>query len=170
MIAMLFVDTNVFLYARQAGEPAKQKLASAWIDRAWREQSGRTSVQVLSEYYVNATRKIDPPRDPHDAWDDVKALMTWNPLPVDRALLETGHNVEGRYRLSWWDSLIVAAAQLQGCALLLTEDLQDGASYGGVTVRSPFTLSVSEAASAYQAAPVIASRHRPRGRPRKVAA
>ena len=167
---MIFVDTNVFIHARQAREPVKQRLAKAWLDHAWREQSGRTSVQVLSEYYVNVTRKIDPPRDPHDAWDDVKALMTWNPAPVDRALLEAGHNVEARYRLSWWDALIVAAAQLQGCTLLLTEDLQDGANYDGVTVRSPFTLAVAEAASAYQAGPAPASRHRPRGRPRKVVA
>ena len=167
---MLFVDTNVFIYARQAGEPVKRRLAQAWIDHAWREQSGRTSMQVLSEYYVNVTRKIDPARDAHDAWDDVEALMTWNPIPVDRALLEAGRHVEARYRLSWWDSLIVAAAQLQGCTLLLTEDLQDGASYGGVTVRSPFTLAVSEAASAYQAVPVLASRHRSRGRPRKAVA
>lgn len=167
---MLFVDTNVLIYTRQAGEPVKQRLAQAWVDHAWREQSGRTSMQVLSEYYVNVTRKIDPARHPHDAWDDVEALMTWNPIPVDRALLEAGRGVEARYRLSWWDSLIVAAAQLQGCTLLLTEDLQDGATYGGVSVRSPFTLAVSEAASAYQTVPVLASRHRPRGRPRKVAA
>jgi len=169
-IAMLFVDTNVFIYARNAREPAKQKLAQLWVDHAWREQSGRTSIQVLSEYYVNVTRKIDPPRDPHDAWDDVKALMTWNPLPVDRALLEAGRAVETRYRLSWWDSLIVAAAQLQGCALLLSEDFQDGANYGGVTVRSPFTLGVSEGASAYRAADMPTPRHRPRGRPRKAVA
>ena len=170
MIATLFVDTNVFIYARQASEPAKQKLAQAWIEHAWREQSGRTSMQVLSEYYVNVTRKIDPPRDPQDAWDDVKALMSWNPAPIDRDLLEAGRSVEARYRLSWWDCLIVAAAQLQGCELLLTEDLQDGARYGGVTVRSPFTLAMSEAASMYQAMPALASRHRPRGRPRKVVA
>jgi predicted nucleic acid-binding protein len=167
---MLFVDTNVFIYARMASEPAKQRLASAWIDQAWRQQTGRTSVQVLSEYYVNVTRKIHPPRDPHDAWDDVKALMTWNPLPVDRALLEAGRGIESRYRLSWWDSLIVAAAQLQGCTLLLSEDFQDGANYGGVTVRSPFTLAASEAASAYRADPPLASPHRSRGRPRKAMA
>ena len=167
---MIFVDTNVFIYARQANEPAKRPLAQAWLDNLWREQSGRTSMQVLSEYYVNVTRKIDPPREAHDAWDDVRALMTWNPVPMDRALLEAGRNVEARYRLSWWDSLIVAAAQVQGCTLLLTEDLQDGASYGGVTVRSPFTLAVSEAAATYGAQPVVASRHRPRGRPRKAVA
>ena len=167
---MLFVDTNVFIYARQAGAPAKQRLARAWIEHAWREHSGRTSMQVLSEYYVNVTRKADPPVDPHDAWDDVKALMTWNPLPVDREVLEVGRGVEMRYRLSWWDALIVAAAQLQGCTLLLSDDLQDGANYGGVTVRSPFTLNVSEAVAAYRVSPVVTPRHRPPGRPRKVAA
>ena len=167
---MIFVDTNVLVYRREANEPAKQRLAQAWIEHAWREQSGRTSMQALSEYYVNVTRKIEPPRDPLDAWDDVMALMAWNPQPVDRALLEAGRSVEARYRLSWWDSLIVAAAQLQGCTLLLTEDMQDGANYGGVTVRSPFTLAVSEAGATYGAQPIIASRHPPRGRPRKALA
>ena len=63
--------------------------------------------------------------------------------------------------------MVVAAAQLQGCALLLTEDLQDGAVYGGVTVRSPFTLDVREPAPAYTVAPLPNPRHRGRGRPRK---
>lgn len=167
---MLFVDTNVFLYARAASQPAKQRLAKAWVDHAWREQVGRISMQVLSEYYVNAIRKIDPPMLPADAWDDVTALMSWNPLPIDRAVVEAAHEVEERFGLSWWDCLIVAAAQLQGCSILLSEDLQDGAVLGGVTVRSPFTLAVSEAASAYRVAPALASRYRPRGRPRKVVA
>ena len=163
---MLFVDTNVFLYARQAAEPAKQKAARAWIEHAWREQAGRTSMQVLSEYYVNATRKIDPPRKADDAWEDVKTLMSWNPQPIDRACLETGREIEVRFRLSWWDSLIVAAAQLQDCSLLLTEDLQDGATFGSVTVRSPFTLKVEEAPVRYAIASPIGA-HPRRGRPRK---
>jgi predicted nucleic acid-binding protein len=167
MTATLFVDTNVFVYARQAREPGKRRQAIDWIDRLWREQTGRTSVQVLSEYYVNVTRKIDPSRDPDDAWDDVKALMSWNPLPTDRVLIEAGREIERRYRTSWWDSLIVAAAQLQGCTLLLTEDLQDGAVLAGVTVRNPFTLKVAESESTYAVQPRVISRHPRRGRPRK---
>lgn len=166
---MLFVDTNVFVYARSAREPAKQRMARTWIEHAWQEQAGRTSMQVLSEYYVNVTRKIDPPRDPDDAWDDVKALMSWDPLPVDRAVLEAARDVERRFRLSWWDSLIVAAAQLQRCTLLLTEDLQDGAVFGGMTVRSPFTLALGEAGARYAAGAHVAG-HPRRGRPRKLVA
>jgi hypothetical protein len=70
-------------------------------------------------------------------------------------------------RLGWWDSLVVGAAQIQNCALLLTEDLQDHAVYGSVTVRNPFTLGVSEAPAIYAAEAGAAHRYRPRGRPRR---
>ncbi|HET6493222.1 MAG TPA: hypothetical protein VFG44_09625, partial [Burkholderiales bacterium] len=79
-------------------------------------------------------------------------------------------DIEQRYHLSWWDSMVVAAAQLQGCALLLTEDLQDGVVFGGMTVRSPFTLDVREPVATYAAMPAMMPRHRPRGRPAKRAA
>lgn len=167
MIAPVFVDTNVFVYARDAAERPKQPLAVAWLDYLWRERLGRTSVQVLSEYYVNVTRKLVPGLSPDNAWDDVETLLTWHPQPVDDALLLRGREIERRHRLSWWDSLVVGAAQLQGCALLLTEDLQDGAVFGGVTVRNPFVLGVGEAVVQYGATSVAANRHPPRGRPRR---
>lgn len=166
MTAPAFVDTNVLLYWRDNRHPAKQARAAAWLEQLWREQSGRTSTQVLSEYYVNVTRKLAPGLPPDEAWDDVQALLAWEPQPIDGALLQRGRTVCSRYGLSWWDGLVVAAAQAQGCTLLLTEDLQDGAVYGGVTVRSPFTLSLGEGTAAYGAAPAAESRHRPRGRPR----
>jgi hypothetical protein len=72
-----------------------------------------------------------------------------------------------RHRLSWWDSLVVGAAQLQGCALLLTEDLQDGRLYDGMTVRSPFALAPGETIAAYTVAPVATRRHPARGRPKR---
>lgn len=162
----VFVDTNVFLYARDAGEPVKRPRAVSWLEHLWAERLGRTSMQVLSEYYVNATRKLDPGLSPDEAWDDVEMLLTWNPLPIDALLLQTGREIERRHRLSWWDSLIVGAARLQGCSLLLSEDLQDGAVIGGVTVRSPFSVAVAEAPALYRSMPKVASRHPRRGRPR----
>jgi len=100
----------------------------------------------------------------------VHALLAWEPQAIDAPLLERGRSVGSRYGLSWWASLVVAAAQTQGCSLLLTEDLQDGAVYGGVSVRSPFTLSLDEGAAAYAAAPSAAQRPRRRGRPRALMA
>lgn len=167
MTAPVFVDTNVLLHWRDGRHAAKQARAAEWLAHLWREQTGRTSTQVLSEYYLNVTRKLDPGLPADEAWDDVQALLAWDPQPIDGALLQRGQAVCSRYGLSWWDSLVVAAAQAQGCALLLTEDLQDRAVYGGVTVRSPFALALGEEAATYGAAPVAASRHRPRGRPRR---
>ena len=80
-------------------------------------------------------------------------------------VLEAGREIERRYRLSWWDSLVVAAAQAQGCVVLLSEDFQDGMAFGSVTVRSPFTLKAEAMAETYALAPAR-SRHPPRGRPK----
>jgi predicted nucleic acid-binding protein len=166
MSARIFVDTNVFVYAKQASERTKQPLAAQWLERLWDEQTGRTSVQVLNEYYTTLTRKIKPPLPSADAWDDVKSLIAWNPQAMDIELLHRGRDIEQRYRLSWWDSLIVGAAQLQSCVLLLTEDLRDHSVYGTVTVRNPFTIGVAEDLTSYAVEQVQVPYPR-RGRPRR---
>jgi predicted nucleic acid-binding protein len=166
MIAPVFVDANVFVYEVDLREVDKRSSAAQWIARLWREQAGRTSMQVLSEYYVTATRKLRPALPTDVAWSDVKSLLAWRPQQIDGALLERAREIERRYSLSWWDSMIVAAAQLQDCALLLTEDMHDGAVFGSVTVRSPFTLAVEEPRANYVVAST-AQRHPARGRPRK---
>jgi predicted nucleic acid-binding protein len=169
MSATIFVDTNVFVYARDPAHAQKQAMAAKWIDRLWREQSGRTSVQVLSELYVTLTRKLRPGLPADDAWEDVAALMAWNPAPLDREVLGRGREIVDRYKLNWWDSLIVAAAQLQDCDTLLTEDLQDGMCFGHVTVQNPFQRRVSEPLVPYRKVEVDAPRHRRPGRPRALA-
>jgi predicted nucleic acid-binding protein len=166
MTAPVFVDTNVFVYARDPRDAAKQARAEEWLAVLWRGFAGRTSIQVLSEYYNSVTRKLTPGVPPDEAWLDTRLLLAWDPHPVDAALLRRAREVEQRWQLSWWDGMVVAAAQLQGCGVLLTEDLQDGAVYGGVTVRSPFTLDVREPLPTY-AVPPPAPRHRGRGRPRR---
>lgn len=168
MSGLCFVDANVLVYIRDPRDGAKQARANAWHEHLWRERRGRTSMQVLSEYYVNARRLGGVAAD--DLWKSVEQYLAWNPQPIDQPLLRRAREVEQRWRLSWWDSMVIAAAQLQDCALLLTEDLQDGGVYGTLTVRSPFTLSVEAPAPAYAVAPVaLASRHRPRGRPKRSA-
>lgn len=134
----VFVDTNVLLYSRDASEPEKQPLASARLDELWERRTGRLSVQVLNEYFVNATRKLDPGLSPEEAWEDIEALSAWNPLQLDMAILSRAFAVQRRYRLSWWNALIVAAAEASGCSRILSEDLSDGASYFGIVVENPF--------------------------------
>jgi predicted nucleic acid-binding protein len=167
MSAAVFVDTNVFVYARDASESKKQAVAARWLEELWIEQRGRTGIQVLNEFYVTVTRKLVPGMTPEDAWADVRALLSWDPQPVDRHLLPRARDIEHRHRLSWWDSMIVAAAQLQNCALLLSEDLQDGWTCDGVTVCNPFRTRVAEEPGRYIAMQAPASRHRRPGRPRR---
>ena len=166
MTAPVFVDTNVLVYARDAGERGKQAAADQWIRQLWLEQRGRTSTQVLSEYYTTVTRKLKPGLDPDEAWQDVLALLAWEPQEINREVLVRAREIERRYRLSWWDSMIVAAAQCQDCPILLSEDLQDRMRFDGTTVVNPFTISVAEARATYSTTsskPI--SRHRRRGRP-----
>jgi predicted nucleic acid-binding protein len=165
MTGPCFVDANVFVYARDPRDPRKQARAVEWVDLLWRERLGRTSAQAIAEFYAVATRKLGFPAE--RAWQYAERYFAWRPIAVDETLLGRARQVEQRYRLSWWDAMIVAAAQLQDCVLLLTEDLQDGMLLGSVTVRSPFAHSVGEPAAKYDVAPQAISRHRPRGRPRR---
>lgn len=165
MNAPIFVDTNVLVYARDATEPVKQEIAARSMRDLWQARTGRISIQVLSEYYVTVTRKLRPGLPATDAWDDVAAFMAWRPQPLDAGVLERGREIELRYRLGWWDSLIVAAAQIQSCAVLLSEDLQHGAQYGTVVVRNPFTIGPAEPGARYAATTPEHSPHPRRGRP-----
>ena len=141
MSARCFVDTNVLVYARDASEGEKQRRAIGWMDALWRSRAGRTSFQVLSEYYVTVTAKLTPGMPAEDARRDVRALLAWQPLRVGEAVLEGAWSVQGRYRFSWWDSLVVASAQVLECSFLLTEDLQEGQDLGGIRVVDPFRSS-----------------------------
>jgi predicted nucleic acid-binding protein len=168
MIAACFVDANVLVYACDPADKRKHELAAALMDRLWREQSGRISMQVLNEYYTVVTRKLPKVVAHEQAWSDVEELFEWNPQPIDCALLQRARSIEARHKLSWWDCLIVAAARLQDCSILYSEDLHHGAVIDGVRVCNPFVSQVQEAPPV-EYKPLLVSRHRPRGRPRKAA-
>lgn len=167
MTALVFVDTNVLLYAHDESAPVKRPRAQAWLEHLWHERLGRMSMQILSEYYVNLKRMAGTRLTTQEAWESASNYFAWKPLQADEALLRRAREIEQRYRINWWDCMVVGAAQAQDCDLLLTEDLQDGASFGNVKVRSPFTLSVEERAETYAARPVPVSRHKSRGRPKR---
>ncbi len=140
MSVSCFVDTNVLVYARDASELRKQQAAERWLRSLWATRSGRTSAQVLNEYYVVVTEKLKPGLAREQARADVRNLMAWAPIPMDRSVIEGAWIVQERHRLSWWDSLVVSAAQLAGCSWLLTEDLEHGRLFDGVRVVDPFQV------------------------------
>jgi len=133
-----FVDTNILLYARDAGQPRKQPIAYAWLESLWRERGGRVSFQVLQEFYVNATQKLKPGLPVAQARADMRGLLAWRPVKTDPALIEAAWGLADRFGFSWWDAQIVAAARRSQCAILLSEDMQHGLVVEGTMIVNPF--------------------------------
>lgn len=138
-MSRVFVDTNIFAYARDCREPVKQKLAVAWLAGLARQRNGRISWQVLTEFYAVATHPGKLAMATAAVRADIRALSVWNPIAPDILLFETAWSVCERYHLSWWDALIVAAALRQTCEILLSEDMQHGMTINGaLTIINPF--------------------------------
>ena len=138
----LFVDTNILVYYRDSSDPEKQKIAEDWMTEIWKNKLGRISYQVLNEYYVTVTRKLDPGLQPQAARLDIKNLMEWDPVVVDKKLIENGWIIQDQYKFSWWDSLIIAAAQKANCSILLSEDLQHRQKIENLTIIDPFKTGI----------------------------
>ena len=136
----IFVDTNVLLYSRDISESTKRPRAREWMEFLWTSQEGRLSHQVLHEYYTAVTRKLRPGLPADEAQAEIRDLMVWRPLVVDGPVLEDAWSIERRFRLHFWDALIVASARSAACAHLLTEDLQHDQDLDGVRVVDPFLV------------------------------
>jgi predicted nucleic acid-binding protein len=133
-----FIDTNILVYAHDASEERKQQVAQGLLLGLWESGSGVISTQVLQEFYVVATRKLDPPMSREMARKLVSLYAEWGPVGVDLPLILAASWLEETQSLSFWDALVVEAARRSGAARLLTEDLQDGRDFGGVRIENPF--------------------------------
>ena len=136
---MPFVDTNILVYARDKSDPAKQARAAEILAYLWRNRTGRLSPQILHEYYVTVTRKLKPGLSRTEARQDVRDLLEWHPRPVSAGVLESAWEIEDRWKLSWWDSLVVASALDSGATTLLSEDMQDGLAIHWLEILDPFS-------------------------------
>lgn len=138
MSVKIFVDTNVLVYSRDSSEAVKQPLALHWMKYLWASKTGRLSFQVLQEFYSIVTTKLEPGMEPQNAREDIQSLIAWRPIPVNMDVIKGAWFIQDRFQLSWWDSLIVSAAQNGGCNYLLTEDLQEQQTFGSVRILDPF--------------------------------
>jgi len=136
MNATRFLDTNILLYAYDVDAVAKRAIALRLVQQGW-TSLGETaiSVQVLQEFHVNLTKRGVPLAEAS------RITMDYAPWPVvdnTLALLEAAFADKARWKISLWDSLILAAARKSGATQLITEDLSHGQDYAGVTVINPF--------------------------------
>ena len=141
-MSSVFVDANILIYSEDGADAAKQKAALAWLHVLWLKGLGRVSTQVLNEFYVIATRKLQPSMPAGDARAEMRRYELWQPWQIDHATVESAWAVESRYGLHYRDCLVVAAAQHLGCRYLLSEDMGHEQHFGGVQVINPFKSSV----------------------------
>jgi predicted nucleic acid-binding protein len=134
-----FVDTNVWVYAVDAADPAKRTRALEVVAPA----QGRDlvlSAQVLTEFYAVVTRKLAVPVLAVEAEAMVRQLAALPVVPLDGSLVVAAVAGSRRWRISIWDALILQAAEVAGCRRVLSEDLADGTRYGSVVVENPFAI------------------------------
>ncbi|MFZ5470053.1 MAG: PIN domain-containing protein [Myxococcota bacterium] len=138
MSAKYFVDTNILLYAHDTSAGVKHQRAKALLEKLWTERSGVVSTQVLQELCVNVRRKAARPLDVESTRELVTDYLAWQVVVnTEQSILEA-LDLESRYRISFWDALVVQAARAAGTAVLYSEDLSAGQTYGTVSVVNPF--------------------------------
>ena len=131
-----FVDTNILIYAFDLTAGHKRDKAIALIERLWIERTGCTSVQVLQEFYVTATKKLSMP--PADAFAQVERLGRWM---IHRPALNdvlSAIQLHREKKISFWDAMILHSEMSLDCALVWSEDLSGGQRWKGLVVQNPF--------------------------------
>jgi len=141
MNAEAFIDTNVFLYAL-SDLPEEQRKAERARQLLLNENWG-WSAQVAGEFYHIATSAKRQFRLPHSsAMEYVKIWLNFPTASLHPSTVLTAIEVRDRFRLSYWDAAIIAAARELGCRTIYSEDLSHGQDYDGVTVMNPFLDSL----------------------------
>lgn len=133
-----FVDTNILVYAHDNSAGNKYIKAKSLISDLWQSETGCISIQVLQEFYVVMTKKVKKPIRPEVAQKIIGNLGKWAiHSPSVEDILDS-IDIQQRYNISFWDSLVICSAQKLGCGVIWSEDLNHGQLYGEVIVRNPF--------------------------------
>ena len=134
-----FIDSNVFVYLFDETDERKRGIADGIVESALQAHSASISFQVVQETLNVVTRKLPTPMTAEDAGRFLEQVLgpLWRGSP-SLALYSRALDLQARYRYSFYDSLIVAAALDAGCSRLYSEDLHDGQRIEGLTIENPF--------------------------------
>ena len=131
-----FIDTNILIYAEASDAPAKQQAALAILKQLFDAASGVLSTQVLQEYCNVAIKKLKLPAQHIRAQLDM--YEQFEIIQVTPAVIRAGLDLHQTRSVSFFDAIILASAQIAGCDLLYSEDLNTGETIGGVRIINPF--------------------------------
>ena len=134
----IFVDTNILIYAHDLDAGSKHDVAVSIIEDLWENENGVISTQVLQEFYVNVTQKIPKPLSYSHARGIIENYTSWHIETIKADAVLRASEIEERYQLSFWDSLIIEAASSAKVSKVLTEDLNHGQTIEGILIENPF--------------------------------
>lgn len=138
MTALRFVDTNVLIYAHDRDAGVKHDKAKRILTDLWNQKNGCLSVQVLQEFFVNVTKKIPQPLPTAVAREVIRTYLPWVKTVADGEMVIRASEIADAWQTSFWDGMIIAAAERSGASELLTEDLQSGQHIAGLILTNPF--------------------------------
>ena len=134
-----FVDTNILVYAHDRSAGQKHQRARALVEQLWQSGGGVLSTQVLQELCVNLRRKSARPLSSDEMIRLIEDYSSWEVVINNSGSTVQALQIEARYKVSFWDALILHAAEAAGAAVLYSEDLAAGQSYGSTRVINPLT-------------------------------
>ena len=142
-----FVDTNILLYAHDRSAGLKHERARQLVEHLWKSGQGVLSTQVLQEICINLRRKIARPLPVEEIRQVIQDYLSWEIIVNTPASVLQALEIEARYQTSFWDALILQAAESSGAAVLYSEDLAAGQKYGAVEVVNPLTSMAGQSGS-----------------------
>ena len=134
----VFFDSNILIYAYDTRDSNKQNQAQALLLKGMESQTAVLSAQVLGEFFVVVTRKIPQPMTSSEAGEVIAELGAREVVALDFSLVQRAIATQQKYGTSYWDSLIISAAERAGCVRIFSEDLNNGQLYHGIEVQNPF--------------------------------
>jgi predicted nucleic acid-binding protein len=138
MSVKTFVDSNILIYAHDLDSGMRQPQASERLRDLWKNRAGYISTQVLQEFYVNVTQKIRVPLAKAAAREIVRSYGAWVHSAITPATVVRASEISETWQISFWDGMIVAAAEQCEVSELLTEDLNPGQLIAGIRIVNPF--------------------------------
>jgi predicted nucleic acid-binding protein len=132
-----FVDTNILIYAHDRSAGLKYERARDLVERLWISGQGVLSTQVLQELCINLRRKIARPLPVEEVRRIIQDYLTWEIVVNTPGSVLQALEIEVRYKTSFWDALVLQAAESSGAAVLYSEDLAAGQKYGPIHVINP---------------------------------
>ena len=137
MSANSFLDTNILIYAHDRSAGVKHDRARELIERLWTSGEGVLSTQVLQELCINLRRKVARPLPTEDIRRLIQDYLSWEIIVNTPESVLQALDIEARYKTSFWDALVLQAAEASGAMILYSEDLSVGQHYGSIQVVNP---------------------------------